>query len=57
MTKTERMLLVRAREELRWCSGSADFNEGGVARKGWIKGPQRLLADLDAELRREETHD
>jgi len=24
-------------EALRWCSGSSDFNEGGHARKGWIK--------------------
>lgn len=22
---------------LQWCSGSADFNEGGVAREGWLK--------------------
>jgi hypothetical protein len=25
------------REALRWCGGSADFNEGGQARKGWLK--------------------
>ena len=24
-------------EALEWCSGSADFNEGGVARSGWIR--------------------
>ena len=20
-----------------WCSGSSDFNEGGIAREGWLK--------------------
>jgi len=29
---------------LLWCSGSADFNEGGVARKGWQKLCAPLLA-------------
>ena len=28
---------ARLEEALLWCSGSADFNEGGVARKGWLK--------------------
>lgn len=27
-----------------WCSGSADFNEGGVAEKGWQKLCAPLLA-------------
>ena len=36
--------LAKAREQVKtlteallWCSGSADFNEGGTARKGWLK--------------------
>src|SRR3972149_11120038 len=49
----ERELLREARDELRWCSGSPDFNEGGFneggqARKGWIKGPQAVLNKIDA---------
>jgi len=28
---------ARLREALIWCSGSDDFQEGGKARKGWIK--------------------
>ena len=31
-------------DALRWCSGSPDFNEGGQARKGWIKLCNPLLA-------------
>lgn len=27
----------RLEAALQWCSGSADFNEGGVAREGWLK--------------------
>ena len=30
-------------EALLWCSGSTDFNEGGVARKGWLKVCAPLL--------------
>src|SRR3990167_10202168 len=44
----ERELLREARDELRWCSGSPDFNEGGQARKGWITGPQAVLNKIDA---------
>jgi hypothetical protein len=29
--------LAKAVEALLWCSGSPDFNEGGMARKGWLK--------------------
>lgn len=29
--------LAKALEALLWCSGSNDFNEGGIARKGWLK--------------------
>ena len=35
--------LAKAVEALLWCSGSADFNEGGVARKGWLKVCAPLL--------------
>ncbi len=35
--------LAKALEALLWCSGSADFNEGGVARKGWLKVCAPLL--------------
>ncbi len=35
--------LAKAMEALQWCSGSADFNEGGVAREGWLKVCAPLL--------------
>lgn len=35
--------LTKALEALLWCSGSADFNEGGVAREGWLKVCAPLL--------------
>lgn len=35
--------LAKALEALQWCSGSADFNEGGVAREGWLKVCAPLL--------------
>lgn len=35
--------LEELRQALLWCSGSADFNEGGVARKGWLKVCAPLL--------------
>ena len=31
------------KEALIWCSGSADFSEGGQAREGWLKVRARLL--------------
>ena len=34
---------AKAVEALQWCSGSADFNEGGVAREGWLKVCAPLL--------------
>lgn len=30
-------------EALRWCGGSADFGDGGQARKGWLKVVEPLL--------------
>ena len=35
--KAQAAEIERLREALQWCSGSADFNEGGVAREGWLK--------------------
>ena len=35
--------LAKFQEALLWCSGSADFNEGGVAYKGWLKVCAPLL--------------
>ena len=35
--------LAEFRHALIWCSGSADFNEGGVAREGWLKVCAPLL--------------
>ena len=35
--------LEELRQALLWCSGSADFNEGGVAREGWLKVCAPLL--------------
>ena len=40
---------ARLEEALLWCSGSADFNEGGVARKGWLKLCAPLLKGDDHE--------
>lgn len=38
--------LARALEALIWCSGSSDFNEGGIAEKGWRKICAPLIAEL-----------
>jgi hypothetical protein len=37
--------------ELRWCSGSPDFNEGGQARLGWLRGPVPVMVRADEWLR------
>ncbi len=29
--------IAEYKDALRWCGGSADFNEGGKARIGWLK--------------------
>lgn len=34
---------------LQWCSGSADFNDGGVAREGWLAGPAIVLKKHEKE--------
>lgn len=44
-------LIARLLDELRWCSGSPDFNEGGQARVGWLKGPVPAIAAADAFLK------
>jgi len=36
-------LIEKLREALMWCSGSADFGEGGKARVGWLKCCEPLL--------------
>lgn len=33
----------KMQEALIWCSGSADFGEGGQARKGWLNLCQPLI--------------
>ena len=38
----------RLREALRWCSGSADFCDGGQAHEGWMKICQPLLNAYNA---------
>lgn len=40
--------LATLRKALIFCSGSADFNEGGQAREGWLKLCAPLLASLPA---------
>lgn len=47
--------LARMEEALLWCSGSQDFQEGGIAREGWMK----LCAPLiyPAALQGEASHD
>lgn len=37
----------RLTEALIWCSGSADFGEGGIAREGWLKLCAPLLKETD----------
>lgn len=44
-TEYER-LLRRAFDALIWCSGSNDFQVGGVAYVGWERGPAPLLREL-----------
>jgi len=34
--KAQAAEIERLRGALQWCSGSADFNEGGIAREGWL---------------------
>ena len=34
-----RAALEKLLVEIRWCSGSPDFNPGGQARLGWERGP------------------
>ena len=43
-----REIAAELADELRWCSGSADFAPGGKARKGWVRGPQKVLKKFDA---------
>jgi len=38
-------------EALIWCSGSEDFQEGGKARKGWIKICKPLLDNMQVFTR------
>ena len=53
MTDDVKAALLLAQDALRWCSGSADFNEGGQARKGWLApdGPAAALDAIDTVLR------
>lgn len=44
-------VIEELQEELRWCSGSPDFNEGGQSRIGWVKGPQVTLEKTRAFLK------
>ena len=48
--KRLRVVVESLRDEILWCSGSPDFNEGGQARAGWVKGPQRAMGEADAAL-------
>jgi len=52
--KAEHATLVLALErclgELRWCSGSSDFGEGGKAHKGWLVGPVPAMEASSAAL-------
>lgn len=50
-------LLIRCRDELRWCGGSADFQVGGEAREGWEKGVIPLLKDLESKTKSEVTNE
>ena len=45
-----RNLLVRCLEALLWCSGSADFQDDGMARVGWEKECVPLIAELRSML-------
>lgn len=50
--EAERMreALRSAKDALQWCSGSADFGVGGLARRGWLAGPALALERIDAAL-------
>lgn len=52
MTDDVKAALLLAQDAIRWCSGSADFNEGGQAREGWIApgGPRDALDAIDTVL-------
>ena len=40
--------IAKLKEALIWCSGSADFGDGGQAREGWLKVCEPLLHDLSS---------
>ena len=44
-----RAKVVALEDALVWCSGSADFGEGGKARKGWLLICAPLLENLEAK--------
>ena len=43
MSRETEAELDRYREHLIWCGGSEDFQQGGKARLGWLRGPAQLL--------------
>lgn len=44
------LLLSRAQDAFVWASGSADFGDGGAAKKGWDRIVSPLLDDIRATL-------
>jgi len=40
--------IAKLEEALIWCSGSADFGDGGQAREGWLKLCAPLLENITA---------
>ena len=51
-TKNElRQALSKAEDALQWASGSADFNTGGKARKGWLKLGRPALEQVTKVLK------
>jgi hypothetical protein len=49
-----RKAVDEAAEHLRWCSGSADFQAGGQAREGWLRGPGAWLERFERAKAMEE---
>lgn len=57
--KADRELLkndvLRLIGALAWCSGAAAFQEGGLGREGWTRGPAKLLEEMRERAARRET--
>lgn len=44
--RKQHAIINKLLDALLWCSGSGDFNEGGQARKGWLKLCQPIIDEF-----------